>query len=131
MDILKQIGKKTTVIFSTHILSDVERICDRVAVISGGNIAMLGTLAELRARHKADSILVEFASLSDKDKFAEIAESLMEKAVSAETEITLHVTDISSAQREVLRILSANDILPLKVEVQEPTIESLFLEVSQ
>jgi len=129
LDILKQIRGKTTVVFSTHILSDVERICDRVAVLSGGSIALLGTLAELRAKHKSDAIFIEFASLSDNGRFAAAAGSLMENAVWEDTELTLHVADVEKTQLEVLRILSSNSILPLKLEVLEPTIESLFLEV--
>lgn len=39
-----------TVIFSTHIMSEVEALCDRIAVIYGGRIAAVGTLPELRAR---------------------------------------------------------------------------------
>jgi hypothetical protein len=46
-------------------------------------------------------------------------------------ELVLHVTDRADAQREVLRLLSANDILPLRLELQEPTIERLFLEAVQ
>jgi sodium transport system ATP-binding protein len=37
-----------TVIFSTHIMSEVEAICDRIAIIYRGKIAAIGTLAELR-----------------------------------------------------------------------------------
>lgn len=39
-----------TVVFSTHIMSEVEALCDRIAVIYKGQIAAIGTLAELRAR---------------------------------------------------------------------------------
>ena len=39
-----------TVVFSTHIMSEVEALCDRIAVIYGGRIAAVGTLAELRAQ---------------------------------------------------------------------------------
>jgi len=129
LDILKQIRGKTTVIFFTHILSDVERVCDRVAVLRGGHIALSGTLPELRAKHRADSVLIEFASQADKDRFAAAASALMESAESEDPELVLRVADIEAAQREILRILSANDILPLKLEVREPTIESLYLEV--
>ena len=129
LDILKQIRGRTTVVFSTHILSDVERICDRAAVLSGGRIALLGALSELRARHKADAVLVEFASQSDKERFAAAAGTLMKNAEPADLEFTLRAADIAGAQREILRVLSAHDILPVKLEVLEPTIESLFLEV--
>jgi sodium transport system ATP-binding protein len=39
-----------TVIFSTHIMSEVEALCDRIAIIYGGKCIAVGTLAELRAR---------------------------------------------------------------------------------
>ena len=139
LDILKQIKGRTTVVFSTHILSDVERICDRVAVLSGGHIVLSGTLAELRAKHQSDSIFIEFASAADKERFvsavhkgqsAPAADGLMKNAESTDISLTLIVMDIDAAQREILRILSTYDILPIKLEVLEPTIESLYLEVA-
>ncbi|MBC8135978.1 MAG: ATP-binding cassette domain-containing protein [Fibrella sp.] len=44
----RQEGK--TILFSTHIMSEVEALCDRVAVVHDGKIAAIGTLAELRDR---------------------------------------------------------------------------------
>ena len=41
LEILASIKGKTTVLFSTHILSDVERICDRIAVLDGGRLVPL------------------------------------------------------------------------------------------
>src|SRR5262249_5772311 len=49
---LRGLGK--CVVFSTHIMREVERLCDRVAVISRGRIMACGTLAELRERHGQD-----------------------------------------------------------------------------
>jgi sodium transport system ATP-binding protein len=46
---LRALGK--CVLFSTHIMREVERLCDRVAIISHGRIQACGTLAELRERH--------------------------------------------------------------------------------
>ena len=39
-----------TVIFSTHIMSDVEKVCDRIGIIHDGKLLIEGTLSELRAR---------------------------------------------------------------------------------
>jgi ABC-2 type transport system ATP-binding protein len=132
LDILREISGKTTVVFSTHILSDVERICDRAAVIHHGKIILEGTLSELKARHQADGLLIEFASAGDKARFCEKApEELLQKSEDTITELTLHVTDLSEAQRISLKILSQNDILPLRLEILEPSIENLYLEVVQ
>jgi ABC-2 type transport system ATP-binding protein len=46
-----------TVIFSTHLLDQAEKLCDRVAVVNHGRIAAEGTLAELRERFGADASL--------------------------------------------------------------------------
>ena len=158
LDILKQIKGQTTVVFSTHILSDVERICDRVAVLSKGHIVLAGTLAELRAKHRSDSLAVEFSSVKDRERFVTAAKGLLlaaatftqdmpaqetstkeisaqetsaKLASSSDTELILQVKDVAAAQRETMRVLSENDILPLRLEVLEPTIESLYLEVAQ
>ena len=48
LDIISEVGKKSAVIFSTHILKDVERICDRVAFLEQGNIALAGTIEEIK-----------------------------------------------------------------------------------
>jgi len=68
LDILKQIKGKTTVIFSTHILSDVERICDRVAVISGGKITLQKSMSELKVQHKTKAMTIEFGREVDSDE---------------------------------------------------------------
>lgn len=48
LDILCKISSTTTVLFSTHILSDVERICDHAAFLNDGKIAVCGALQKLR-----------------------------------------------------------------------------------
>jgi len=132
LDILQKIRGKTTVIFSTHILSDVERICDRVAVLHQGKLALVGTLAELKSRHKADSILIEFAAEDDKNRFAALSDiaSALVSSEHSHMSIVFHTPDIAKTQLLLLESLAASKILPVKIEIAEPTIESLFIEVT-
>lgn len=53
LDILRSVRNKTTIVFSTHILADAERICDQVAVLRNGRLALNGSLAELKQSHQA------------------------------------------------------------------------------
>jgi ABC-2 type transport system ATP-binding protein len=131
LDILHQVKGKTTVVFSTHILSDVERICDHIAVLNKGKIALSGTLSELKAQYKADCLMIEFANKKDKEQFIAAPQIVpyMDKAEQTDTMITFQVKDVSQTEIVVLNVLSQNRILPLKLEVMEPTIESLFMEV--
>lgn len=52
-DLIKTVGKDKTVIFSTHIMQEVEAICDRVIIINRGKIVADGTLSELKKGGKA------------------------------------------------------------------------------
>jgi sodium transport system ATP-binding protein len=45
-----------TILFSTHHFTEVQKLCDRVAIIAKGRLLAQGTLAELRAAHKSDDL---------------------------------------------------------------------------
>jgi sodium transport system ATP-binding protein len=63
---LRDAGK--CIIFSTHIMSEVERLCDRIAIMHQGRILDTGTLSELRERHREDDFEeLFFGLLSDHD----------------------------------------------------------------
>src|SRR5436190_16248231 len=51
---LRDLGK--CIVYSTHIMREVEKICDRVAIVSKGKIQALGTLPELRSQFKQDDL---------------------------------------------------------------------------
>ena len=58
--LLKQAGK--TVFFSSHVLADVEEICDRMAILHEGRLAFIGTPAECRAHYRADTLEAAYLS---------------------------------------------------------------------
>lgn len=131
LDILQRVKGKTTVIFSTHILSDVERICDRVAVLHEGKLALSGTLTEIKLKHKQDGIRIEFSTHEELERLisSERLKPFLEGAESSSQGVTLHTHDVLKTEAEVIAILAEENILPTKLEVLEPTLESLFIEV--
>jgi len=68
LDILKQLKGNTTVVFSTHILADVERICDRVAILHKGEIVLSSAINELKYQHSSKSITLEYDDEIDTGK---------------------------------------------------------------
>lgn len=131
LDILRKISNTTTVLFSTHILSDVERICDRVALLHGGKIAVGGTLAEIKALHGHDSLLLEFMSESDLQSFKgqEAVRPFLKSAEENGRELVLHSREVKRAQHTAFDVMSETGLCPVKIEIMEPSLESLFLEV--
>ncbi len=131
LDILLKIKGSTTVIFSTHILSDVERICDHVAMLHGGSIVVSGTLSEIRALHKRNRLLLEFGDSAELSKFksCERIKNLLNKPEENESQIVLQDSDIKTLQKAVIKSLAEIGLCPSKMEVIEPSLENLFLEV--
>lgn len=131
LDILRKISGTTTVLFSTHILSDVERICDHVAFLNGGKIEVCGTLAEIKTLHGHDSLLLEFPT--DKElhifKEQETVKPLLCNSEENNREIILHSRNMEKVQQSLFRVLAETGICPIKMEIMEPSLESLFLEV--
>ena len=131
LDILYKISGTTTVLFSTHILSDVERICGHAAFLNEGKIAVTGTLAEIKALHGHDSLLLEFSADKDLQLFKKQKpiEPLLLHSEENNRELILHSRNMENVQKTLLRILAETGICPIKIELMEPSLESLFLEV--
>lgn len=118
-------------LFSTHILSDVERICNHAAFLNGGKIAVTGTLAEIKALHGHDRLLLEFSANKDLQLFRKqkSMEPLLFHSEENSRELILHGRDMASVQKSLYRVLAETGICPVKIELMEPSLESLFLEV--
>ena len=125
MGILEQVKGKTTVVFSTHVLSDVERICDRIAVLNNGKVALSGSIAELKAQHRADELVVEFSSAEECSQFT----TLLTPTSQSETIVVFQTHNLTATQTLVMQTLAQNNLLPMKMEVKEPSIENLFMGV--
>ncbi|MCB9307440.1 MAG: gliding motility-associated ABC transporter ATP-binding subunit GldA [Lewinellaceae bacterium] len=71
--LIKDLGKEKTVILSTHILGEVEAVCDRAIIINKGKLVADAPIAELKQRFSGQSIVtVEFAENADKNSLARI-----------------------------------------------------------
>ena len=72
LDILLSSKKQTTVLFSTHILSDVERICTDVAFLNNGKIAMQGAVADLKNVCSSHEFIVETIKADDAEYLSSV-----------------------------------------------------------
>ena len=124
LDILQQVKEQTTVLFSTHILSDVERICTDIAFLKDGKIAVQGTLAEVRGQNRAEEYILETVSEEDTKKLLSKFSYLVQKG---QTQVSFSGSE--EVLFQVLSFLTEQKILVLKLERQEPTLESMFMEV--
>lgn len=132
LEILQKIKKKTTVVFSTHVLSDVERICDTIALLNQGKIVLSGTIAALREHHRSNVISIEFLTPGDCLRFTKLpaVQQAADLRTSGNT-VSLHCSDIEAAQSAVLESLNGLKLFPVKLELAEASLETLFMEAVQ
>lgn len=125
LDILLKVKDTTTVLFSTHILSDVERICDEIGLLHEGTLKLHGTIEEIQRMRKSEGFDIEFRSPEKTDWFRNhfsggerIGKTQLFYPGMQEKELG-----------RAMELLVKQEISPLKLEMREPTLESLFMEV--
>lgn len=125
IDILSSLRDETTVLFSTHILSDVERICTDVAFLDGGVNIISGRISEIKADYGTDEYLIDV----DNEEGARAIEaefSGMKRSFGG----TLEFSERDHSLHEVMRFISEKRIAVSSIIKKEPSLESLFMEVA-
>ena len=124
LDILVAVKEETTVLFSTHILSDVERICEEVAFLNEGKIVMQGKVSEIRNIRSSKEFTLEVINREDTKKLMDNF-----KDIRHTEENTLVFSGEENKVFDVLRYVYENKISIQKMERIEPSLEDVFLEV--
>jgi ABC-2 type transport system ATP-binding protein len=129
LDIMRRISSRTTIVFSTHILSDVERICDTVGVLNKGKLALEGRIADIRSTYRQDAVLIELSSHADAASLVRPLSSLgsVTSVETHENTVTVHLRSIDNG--EVLSAVAERRVPVARYEVLEPTLENVFMEV--
>ena len=127
IDILRAIRSETTVLFSTHILPDIERVCDRIGLLHEGKLALSGRLEDIRAMHAKSGFVVEFAEEGE-------AAAFLKTYPGGERDTASRLIYPTATREEMLAAMSqlgSMRICPLKIEQREPSLESLFMEAAR
>ena len=126
LDILLLVREQTTVLFSTHILSDVERVCTDVALLNNGVVEIQGSMSEIKTRFRTDGYMLETANEAARDAIRRAFPT-----VKAAEGNVLTLIEQDTPVFDVLRFVADQHIPLLRWERSEPTLESLFMEVTK
>jgi ABC-2 type transport system ATP-binding protein len=130
LDMLTSLRGRTTVFFSTHILADVERVCDTVAILDRGRVVAQASIDELKARYGQQKVVVEVTGGAD-----ELADVIGQQSwVSAVARgpngaIEITVTDVGAAQQQVPALIAARQLGLSRMEAGEMGLEEVFVEL--
>ena len=125
LDVLLSLREHTTVLLSTHILSDVERICTDVAFLNNGKVEIQGKISEIKKHFRKDGYELETDSESEA---LNLLVRFPKMKRTGRCRIVFSENDYSPS--DIMRHLADRNVSILKIERIEPTLEDLFMEVA-
>lgn len=133
LDFIEQLHGQCTVFMSTHILSDVERVCDTVGIINRGKMVTSAPREELLAQYAIPAFEVEVERSGEQALVAWV-DGLKQKDWVKNTSIQgpvvrIVVSDVELAKKELLASINQANMLLNRYEVVRPSLEDVFLHL--
>jgi ABC-2 type transport system ATP-binding protein len=130
MDIIGSLAGKVTVFFSSHILADVERICDRVIIIKDGKAILEDSIEHIRQFSNSREIEIEFENI-DSETFLSLIKNAtwLESIKNGGKKVSIEVNDLNQARTEINEIICKQNIFLRKFIIAEATLEDIFIKV--
>lgn len=134
-NLIKSLGKDHTVILSSHILSEVQAVCDKVLVISKGKLVGYDTTENFENAFKSEPVF-EITAKADKETVRSVIAAVPETiAVRFESEkdgytsISVKVSD-EKASESIFAAFSANGITLVKMAMKQANLENVFMKLT-
>lgn len=126
LEILQKIKHETTVIFSTHILTDAEKICDEIALIHNGEFVLSGNLKTILNAHQKQLLVVELQSTEDQQKF----QARFPQALCNNDQLLLSSSDLIALQKEVFEFSIEQQMIIQSITIKKASLDEIFMEVT-
>jgi ABC-2 type transport system ATP-binding protein len=131
LELIESLRGQATILLSTHILADVERVCDTIGIINKGRLVLESDREALMDRYALPVFEVEVD-----DGFGDWRERLdqmpfVDQVVIEGRSARVGVKDIRQAQRELLASLAQNSLLIRRFELTTPSLEDIFLKLTE
>jgi ABC-2 type transport system ATP-binding protein len=133
-ELIKELGREHTVLLSTHILPEVEAVCDRVLIIDRGRIVANGTPAELRSRGAGHPVVraVFVGDVPAQEILSELdgVQSITETRDGGETRVRLECREGIDCREAVFRQAVANHWVMRELAAEALTLEDVFVRLT-
>lgn len=128
-ELIRSIGKEKTVMLSTHIMQEVEAICDRIVIIKRGEIVADDKAGNLQHTANVQTVYVEFEGNITKNQLNKIdGVSKVEKVSEGWLLETKQDIDL---RKSIAQFANQNNVLTLTLRKEEKTLEEVFKELTR
>ena len=134
--LIKELGKKHTVILSSHILSEVSQICERVIIINNGKIIAIDTPENLESKTKEKNTIIVTVEDSKenmnsiKDKITEIEDiKLLKENQDGSKQYSITSAQEVDLRKKLFEVLPKEEITILELKKSETSLEDAFIKL--
>lgn len=124
-ELIRQLGKDKTVMFSSHIMQEVEAVSDRIVIIDKGKITTDKKVKDLKAGSLLQSVLVEFEFIVDVKRLKQIA-GIQQVEVVHQNTYRLVGKGEADLRKAVSEWARESDLLILALKVEDQNLEQVF-----
>ena len=125
-DVIKKQGLNKTVLFSSHILQEVEAICDRVIIINKGELVADDKLSNLQKEsNKQHSVKVEFKEVVDTVLLTSLNNVLAVKNIQRSI-FNIQCSDAESVKKQILQLALDKNLNIVSLQSENQSLESIF-----
>jgi ABC-2 type transport system ATP-binding protein len=136
LDLITELGKTKTVIIATHILNDIDQICDHLGIMQEGRMIYTGSMADLKQRLGRDDFCLELAGTAE--AIERVSQAIGTQGVEAriQEERTLHIRLTDGQKRapvlaRVLQLIDDHDVRLEAIQSSQNTTENAYLQLLQ
>ncbi len=125
---LKAMG--STIVLSTHILSDVERVANRIGIMNGGILAEEGEINAVMRKYGGDIVTVKLRNLTQENKITLLKVDFARAEFNNETGLFRFGTDnAEETAKRLIKLLAENDMIAESFNIGTATLEEVFRKV--
>ncbi len=125
-EVIKKLGQNKTVLFSSHIMQEVEAICDRVIIINKGNIVADDKLQNLqRSSLGSQYVTVEFKEVIDVQLLKKMKDVIEVKNVQQST-LNIQCSNADSVRKQLLQLSIDHNLNIVSLQSETQNLETVF-----
>ena len=125
-EVIRELGRDKTVLFSSHILQEVEAVCSRVIIINKGQLIANNTLAELQSQNSKPLVRVQFREVVEASLIKKGVTTLTDLQQVGATEWEIMATDVNEARKQLLSLAVEHNLNIISLQSGENSLEEVF-----
>ena len=126
-NVIKQQGQDKTVLFSSHILQEVQAICDRIIIINKGEIVVDDTLNNIQhSQKKQNTLLVEFKNISNQQLKQIELNPLVQSLSVNQHQLSIQTVQPELLKKEILEFSLQQNLNIISLQTQTQSLEDVF-----